>query len=167
MKNKLIKNILSTSVIAALYVVLTLVFSFSSFGAIQVRVSEALVLLSVVMPQAVFGVTLGCLISNLLFSTPIDAFFGTLATFIGAWLAHALRNHRIKGLAIVSSIPPVVVNAVVIGPMITYFFMGSTDIGLMLFNGLTVAIGQAISCMVLGVLLVRTIERNSSLNKYL
>ncbi len=166
MKNPIIKKILFASFVAALYIVLTITFSFSSFGVIQIRVSEALVLLCVLFPEAIIGVTIGCLISNFMFSTPIDVLFGTIATLIAAILTYLLRNYRFKGLPILASLPPVIVNAIIIGPMITYYFIGTTDINVMLFNIATVAIGQAVSCCLLGVLLVRTIEKNKTLLKY-
>lgn len=79
------------AIIACLYVVFTLFFLPISFGAIQCRISEALCLLPVLMPEAILGVTLGCLISNILGSgLPPDIIFGTLATFIGAVITYRI-----------------------------------------------------------------------------
>lgn len=96
MKN--IPFICQAAIIASLYAILTIVFLPISFGAIQCRVSEALTLLPAILPAAVPGVTLGCLISNILGGAAMpDIIFGTLATFIGAVLSyHLSRPYRNK-----------------------------------------------------------------------
>ena len=60
------RSLCLSAIIAALYTALTLGFQAISFGAIQFRVSEALTLLPVLFPQAVPGLAIGCLLSNLL-----------------------------------------------------------------------------------------------------
>ena len=78
------------AVIAALYVALTLVFAPISFGAMQVRVSEALTILPLFTPAAIPGLFLGCVLANLLGGAVLlDVVFGSLAMLIGAvggWL---------------------------------------------------------------------------------
>ena len=81
-----VRFITLAAIIAALYVVLTLVsavFGLSS-GVIQVRISESLCILAFFTPSAIPGLTIGCLVSNLVTGANIlDVVFGTLATFLG------------------------------------------------------------------------------------
>lgn len=84
------------AMIAALYTAVSLLLAPFSYGAVQVRVAEALTLLPVFTPDAVVGVTLGCLLTNLLGSSPIDAVFGTLATLAAA-LGSPMRCAKFAG----------------------------------------------------------------------
>ena len=158
------------AVIAAVYVVLCLVLAPFSYGAIQVRIAEALCLLPVFGAEYIIGVTLGCFLANLFGSTIIDVIFGTLATLLACLVTYRLRNLRIKGLAIPASLPPVLFNAVIVGIEITVFFTDYSAMSaplwlLCLTNGITVGIGELISCTVLGVALVKLIESNAALRQ--
>lgn len=154
------KRLVLIALIAALYVALCLVLAPLSYNAVQVRVSEALTLLPVLFPEAVWGVTIGCFLSNLYSMSPWDMLFGTLATLISAWMTLKLARVRTKGLPLAAALPPILVNAVIVGAEITYIFMPETaGIEVLLFNMLTVGIGQLISCGVVGVVLVTVLER--------
>ena len=89
------KFLAKAGMIAAVYTALTLLsaaFGLAS-GAIQIRLSEMLCVLPVYTAAAIPGVTIGCLLSNLLCGgTVYDILFGTLATLIGAVLAFFLRK---------------------------------------------------------------------------
>ena len=115
------------------------------------------------------GVVLGCFLSNLLGSTIVDVIFGTLATLLACLVTYKLRNIRFKGLAIAASLPPVLFNAVIIGIEIAVMFpdpSNSAPIWLScISNGISVGIGEIISCTILGVLLVKVIESNAALRK--
>ena len=155
------------AMIAALYTAVSLLLAPLSYGAVQVRIAEALTLLPVFSPDAIIGVTLGCLLTNLLGSSPFDAVFGTLATLIAALLTWKLRQIRWRSLPVASALMPVLVNAVVVGAEITFFFTDVPVTGAVLaFNMITVGLGEVISCMVLGLLLVRGIEKNHTLRSF-
>lgn len=144
----------TAAIIAALYVVLTFVsnvFGLAS-GAIQIRISEALCVLPFFTAAAVPGVTIGCLITNLLMGVSVyDIIFGTVATFIGVIIAYALR----KSMWLVP-IPTVISNTVII-PLVLYFSgMGEQGIP---FIALTVCIGEIISCGILGILLIKVLSK--------
>ena len=157
-----VRRLVRCAVIAAVYVVVCLVLAPFSYGAVQVRVAEALCLLPVFGAEYIVGVTLGCFLANLIGSTVIDVVFGTLATLMACLVTYKLRNVRIKGLAIPASLPPVVFNMIIVGAFeITVFFSD----GAPAFNAVTVGIGEIISCTVLGVALVKLIESNDSLHK--
>ena len=87
MKNRdpRVLRITQGAVIAALYVVLTMVFAPISFGPVQVRIAEALCILPMFTPAAIPGLFIGCLIANLIGGGIIlDVIFGSIATLIGA-----------------------------------------------------------------------------------
>lgn len=165
-----VQRLVRCAVIAAVYVVLCLVLAPFSYGAVQVRVAEALCLLPVFGAEYIVGVTLGCFLANLFGSTIIDVVFGTLATLLACLVTYRLRHLRIKGLSIPASLPPVLFNAVIVGIEITVFFTDYTVMSAPLWllcvtNGISVGIGELISCTVLGVLLVKIIESNTALKK--
>lgn len=167
MKNLSVRRLVRCAVIAAVYVVVCLVLAPFSYGAVQVRVAEALCLLPVFGTEYIVGVTLGCFLANLLGSTVVDVVFGTLATLLACLVTYKLRDIRVKGLAIPASLPPVVFNMIIVGAFeITFFFSdGAPTAMLAVFNAVTVGIGELISCTVLGVALVKLIESNAGLNK--
>ena len=168
-KSMSVKRLVRCAVIAAIYVVLCLVLQPFSYGAVQVRVAEALCLMPVFGAEYIFGVVLGCFLANLLGSTIVDVIFGTLATLLACIATYKLRNLRFKGLALAASLPPVVFNAVIIGIEIAVLFpdpSSSAPLWLAcITNGISVGIGELISCTVLGVLLVKIVETNASLRK--
>lgn len=165
-----VQRLVRCAVIAAVYVVLCLVLAPFSYGAVQVRIAEALCLLPVFGAEYIIGVTLGCFLANLFGSTIIDVIFGTIATLLACLVTYRLRNLRIKGLAIPASLPPVLFNAVIVGIEITLFFTDYTAMSapvwlLCLSNGISVGIGELISCTILGVALVKLIESNTALKR--
>ena len=167
MKNLSVRRLVRCAVIAAVYVVVCLVLAPFSYGAVQVRVAEALCLLPVFGAEYIVGVTLGCFLANLLGSTVVDVVFGTLATLLACLVTYKLRDIRVKGLAIPASLPPVVFNMIIVGAFeITFFFSdGAPTAMLAVFSAVTVGIGELISCTILGVALVKLIESNAGLNK--
>ena len=166
--NKLsVTRLVRCAVIAAVYVVLCLALAPFSYGAVQVRIAEALCLLPVFGAEYIVGVTLGCFLANLLGSTVIDVVFGTLATLLACLVTYKLRDVRVKGLAIPASLPPVVFNMLIVGAFeITFFFSDAAPtVALAAFNAVAVGIGEIISCTILGVALVKLEESNESLKR--
>ncbi len=166
--NKLsVARLVRCAVIAAVYVVLCLALAPFSYGAVQVRIAEALCLLPVFGAEYIVGVTLGCFLANLLGSTVIDVVFGTLATLLACLVTYKLRDLRVKGLAIPASLPPVVFNMLIVGAFeITFFFSDAAPtVALAAFNAVAVGIGEIISCTILGVALVKLVESNESLKR--
>ena len=156
MKNITTKMMAQGAVIAAVYVVLTLAFAPISFGAVQFRISEALCILPFFTVAAVPGVSIGCLLANILAGAALpDIVFGTLATLIGAILSYRLGNIS-KWLV---CIPPILANAIII-PFVLKFAYGLTD--LIPYMMLTVGIGEVLAVGVLGNLLMLALEPKSS-----
>ncbi len=159
------------ALIAALYAALSLALSPLSYGAVQIRFSEALTLLPVIMPGAVIGVTVGCFVTNLVgvftganILGVLDVFFGTLATFCAAVCTLRLKHIRTKGLPLAAAVPPVLINAVVIGAELTFVTVGTFNTAVFLVQSLWVALGQFAACFVLGTWLVRFIEKSDMLS---
>ena len=157
MKEKKTINVLfmaQAAMIAAIYVVLTLVFAPFSYQEVQVRISEALTILPVFTPAAIPGLFIGCLISNILGGCIIpDIIFGSLATLIGAVFTYLLRSQN-KFLA---PLPPIIANALIVPFVLHYGYQIPLPIPFMM---LTVGIVEIISCGVLGMILY------AALNKY-
>ena len=145
--------IAQAAMIAAIYVVLTLIGASFSYGEVQVRISEALTILPAFTPEAIPGVFLGCLISNILGGCILpDIIFGSLATLIGAIFTWMLRN-KSKYLA---PLPPIIANVIVVPFVLKYGYMVPLPIPFMM---LTVGIGEVISCGVLGLILYTALNR--------
>ena len=150
MKSKKLVFICQAAVIAALYVVLTYVFSAFASGVIQVRVSEALTILPAFTPAAIPGLVIGCLLSNTLTGCVLlDIIFGSVATLIGALGSYALRRHTW-----LVPIPPIVSNMIIV-PFVLRF--GATDA--FPFMIATVGAGEIISCYLLGMILYGALKK--------
>lgn len=149
MKKNKVLFITQAAIIAALYVVLTLVISAFNLasGAIQVRISEALTILPFFTPAAIPGLTIGCFISNLVTGCmPLDVVFGSLATLLGAIGTWLLRKN--KWLA---PLPPIIANTIIV-PFVLVYVYGLE--GVIPFFMLTVGAGEVISCYILGMILL-------------
>lgn len=152
MKSKKLVFICQAAVIAALYVVLTYVFSAFASGVIQVRVSEALTILPAFTPAAIPGLIIGCLLSNTLTGCVLlDIIFGSVATLIGALGSYALRRHTW-----LVPIPPIVSNMIIV-PFVLRFAYGATDA--FPFMIATVGAGEIISCYLLGMILYGALKK--------
>lgn len=141
------------AMIAAIYVVLTVIGASFAFGPVQVRLSEALTILPVFTPAAVPGIFLGCLISNVIAGALLpDIIFGSLATLIGAVFTWLLRNNS----RYLAPLPPVTANALIVPFVLKYAYMEPLPIPFMM---LTVGIGEIVSCGILGLLLHAALSR--------
>ena len=118
-----IKYIVTGAIIAATYAGLTYLSNFFglAYGPIQLRISEVLTILPLFTPAAIPGLTIGCFIANIGSFNVADLLFGTSATLCAAWLTYILRDKTVKGLPIFAFLPPVIINALVIGFDIAIF----------------------------------------------
>lgn len=129
------------AVIAAIYAAVTIIMAPFSYGPVQVRVSEALTVLPFIMPESILGLFLGCLIANFYGGvSALDIIFGSLATLIAAYLTRKMPTMFLAPL------PPVVINALVVGAVISY----AVDLPL-LPTMLSVGMGQFAACYILGI----------------
>ncbi len=152
MRDEKVLFMVRAAAIAAIYVVLTLVFAPFSYGEIQVRISEALTILPYFTPAAVPGLFIGCLIANILGGAILpDIIFGSLATLVGAVISYALRRNKF-----LVPIPPIVANTLVVPFVLRYGYGVESAIPFMMA---TVGIGEIISCGILGLGLLFALER--------
>lgn len=140
------------ALIAALYIILTLVLAPISYGPIQVRVSEALTVLPVLFPEAIPALYLGALIANLLGSPLglVDIIGGSAVTLLAAastWLLR--RNPR------VALLPPVLYNAFLVSIYVRHALAWPY-----LWTVLSIGTGQAVAVYLLGWPLLRYLQKN-------
>jgi uncharacterized membrane protein len=155
MKNRT-RHLVQASLVAAAYAALTLLLQPLSFGIVQFRVSEALTVLPVLMPAAIPGLFIGCLLANILGSGGWqDIVFGSLTTLVAAVLTWHLR--KVFWLA---PVPPVVLNSLVVGSYL-WLMLGRTMP--LAVSCLSVGLGEAGACFLLGLPLLWFLRRNRAL----
>ena len=166
-------NLVMGGIIAALYVALTYsqeaLLPGTTSMAVQFRLSEALTLLAVFTPSAIPGLTVGCVIANIisLSALPVDMIFGSFATLLAVICMYKFRNITFRGMPVVSALMPALFNGIIIGLEIEIFFIeGSFHFSSFIIQCLTVALGELVVCLTAGLMLVRVI-RNKNLEKYL
>ncbi len=152
MKTSKVTFITEAAVIAALYTVLVLVFSFSSFGPIQFRIAEALTVLPYFTPAAIPGLTIGCFLSAVITGADVlDIIFGSLATLIAAVISYKLRKHKY-----LVPIPPILANAIIVPWVLRFAYGEAQPIYLMMF---TVGAGELLAAGFLGTVLLLALGR--------
>jgi len=133
-----------SSLLAAVYVVLTIILGDFSYGPIQFRIAEALVLLPLVEPAAIMGVTVGCVIANIFGGYgPIDIFGGSAVTLVAAYLTSKMPNK------ILGAVPPIVLNGLIVSIWVSNF----SGLPYLLVSA-NIVLGETIAVGVLGILLV-------------
>ena len=160
-----LKDFTRIAMIAAIYTVVSLVLAPISFSSIQVRIAEALTILPLVYEPSIWGVTLGCFLTNLIGAATgvnptgmIDAVVGTLATLLAAICTYRLRNRTVKGVPVWSILMPVIFNFFFVGAeLAVLFFDGNFFLGLLIM-GSEVAVGELISC-ILGYFLTKALAK--------
>ena len=149
--NRNVNYVVKAGVIAALYVVLVMVFSFSSFGPIQFRIAEALTILPYFTSAAIPGVFVGCLIANIVGGAVIwDIIFGSLATLLAAYLSYKLRKK-----AWLVTVPPILINTIVVGFLLKLAY-GIPDGLVVLMGG--VLMGELVSVFGIGMILLNALK---------
>ena len=153
---KKVTFITHAAIIAALYVLLTLIANALGLAnfAIQVRFSEALTILPLFTPAAIPGLYVGCLLSNILTGCIAwDILLGPVATLLGALGTYMLRKkHPILG-----TLPPIAANTLIVPFVLAYAYKFEGSIPYFM---LTVGIGEIISCGVLGYLVWLTLRKH-------
>lgn len=160
-------TIVRTAMIAAVYTVVSLVLAPFSYGNIQVRIAEALTMLPLIYKPSIYGVTLGCFLTNLLGAfmgvNPtgfIDAIVGTLATFLAAMCTYKFKDKLVGKIPVLSILMPVIFNFFFVGAELAImYFDGNFILGLLIMGG-EVAIGELIS-VIIGFLLLKPIEKTN------
>lgn len=165
------KNLARIAILAAVYTAVSLALAPFSFGNIQVRISEALTLLPLIWQPSVWGLTLGCFLTNLIGAMTgvnptglIDAVVGTAATFLAAVCTYRLRNRTVRGIPVLSVAMPVIFNAVIIGIELGILLFPDNVLTGSLICGLEVGVGELIS-VILGWFLIKALKRAEIFDK--
>ena len=159
MKKSLAYRLAFAGVIGALYAALSIfgsVFGLT-YGPIQLRFAEALTVLPFLFPETVGGLFVGCFVANLLSPYGVlDMVVGSLATLLAAFLTSCCRHRALAPL------PPVLVNAVFIGALLAWqqTGMGEAFMAAFWYNACSIAVSQALVCYILGLLLLRWMEKS-------
>lgn len=156
------RSIAANAIIAAMYTALTYAFFFCSYGPVQVRISEFMVLLVFFNPNYIYGLTIGCILSNIYapamssFCSPLDIVMGTAATII-ALFAISLCRHML-----IATIFPALTNGILLAWEFTFIANTEGNGNAVLFwtNFGWVALGEIIAVSVLGYLIFRLLSKN-------
>ncbi len=147
-------KIIQFVVIAALYAGLTITEQFTvgmTKDIIQVRLSDALLILPVFTPAAIPGLFAGCLISNYVIGChPYDVIFGSVATLIGAIGTYLVRKHKFM-----APVPPIIINMIVIPILFAYVYGYENPFW---YFVVAIGVGELIACGVLGIALMLGLE---------
>lgn len=153
------KRITRIALIASIYFALSMALQFMSFGAIQVRVAEALVIAAIISIDGIYGITFGCLITNAIgvalgvngFGV-LDIVFGTLFTLIASLLAYNFKNIKTGKyeIPLLSLMMPVLINAIGLPFVFAFAFHQGLYLSVYTFEFITVFIGQFVSCVIIG-----------------
>ena len=158
-----IRQLTFAAVLAALYAALTLFLPIPQYGAVQVRVAEALTVLPFFFPAATPGLFIGCVIANLFSPFALDVVFGSTATLLACLWTGRLRGRWLAPL------PPVVCNAVIVGAELAFFEVGAGPAfwGAFAFHALTVGAGELLACCVFGGALLTALYRTPACRAYI
>ena len=155
MKQKNVLFMTQAAMIAAVYVILTFLVNALGLasGAVQIRFSEALTVLPFFTPAAIPGLFIGCVLSNTLTGcVPLDIVFGSLATLLGA-----LGTYRVRKYKWLAAVPPVLANTLIVPFVLKYAY----GIEPLWFSFGTVFLGEFISCGILGMILLFSLQKNA------
>ena len=156
MRKNTLKELTFAAMLGGAYAALTMLLPIPRYAGVQFRLAEALTLLPFLIPAATPGLFVGCFIANIL--SPyglLDIIAGSAATLLACLWTQRMKHRRLAAL------PPVVCNAIIIGAVVTVqqvpmeLFWGTFA-----YNALTIGIGEAISCCILGGLLLHWLEKS-------
>lgn len=141
------KKIVVTALVAAVYATLTLSLGFISYGPIQFRIAEVMILLAFIRKEYIIGLTLGCFLANVIgpYGVP-DIVFGTTATLMSAILVYLTSKMQKKWSLLIASLWPTIINAIIIGAMLNIFFGVPLILGM-----LQVGFGQFVVITIIGI----------------
>ena len=164
------KKLTFISLVAAVYTVVSLLLAPITYGEMQIRIAEALTMLPLLNKDSIYGVTLGCFLTNLIGALTglnptgiLDAFIGTLATFIAAYLTYKLRDKKVKTIPVLSILMPVILNFFFVGAELAYLYMSDNFLMGILIMVTSVAAGELISVIV-GYLFIPALQKTKLFN---
>lgn len=164
-RNKdLIRFIVYNGIVAALYIVLTYFLAPISYGPLQARISEAMTVFPIFSFNMIPGLTIGCLVSNLINPDnlgPVDIIGGTLATLIAGIFSRIIGKKNMW----LGIIPPIVANGIIVGGYLPFLLFDTVTWQEVLLTMLSVAAGEAVVLVVIGLPLVAVIGKTGLKDK--
>lgn len=171
--NGKIYKLVGAAAIGSIYAALTMVLAPISYGALQLRISEALCIIPFFFPASAAGLFVGCIIANIMSAAGIlDIIFGSLATLLAGICTAAIGSSARKketmgekavsgwGLQIIACAMPVLFNAPIVGIVLAYSLApGAFWEGVVLF-GAQVGLGEAAVMFAIGLPLIRLASKN-------
>ncbi|MGN0648749.1 MAG: QueT transporter family protein [Oscillospiraceae bacterium] len=146
--------ITQVGLVAAVYAALTVLLAPFSYGAVQVRIAEALMLLCCCRKRWCIALSIGCLIANLFSGMPTDILFGTLATVIAAVLMYRIRK------PVIAAFVPAVVNGLIVGAQLCLLYEMPFALAF-----LGVAAGEVIAVVLIGLPLYYGVMRSAAVRR--
>ncbi|MDO5738471.1 MAG: QueT transporter family protein [Eubacteriales bacterium] len=176
-----IYQIILAAIITALYVSLTVPAANIAYGMIQFRLAEALTVLPVMTSAAIPAVSLGCFIANILNPQNlglIDIVGGSLTTLVAAYLSYLLgrgwRTLRLRDelgrkslrYEIIALLPPVILNALVVGTYLPYLFTeGKPGLTVIFTTQLSILLSQSLVIYLIGLPFLRVVAKTKFLRE--
>ena len=150
-QKKYLKLLTVNAAIAAIYFVLTVLLEPFSYGQIQFRISEILMVLVLINFKVAPGIVLGCFTANLFSPFGIwDVIFGTLATVICLILMFVFRKNIFIAL-----LAPTIVGSAIVAVMLNLI------LGLQFFETfIYVAIGEGAVLYLIGAPFYYLVQKN-------
>lgn len=160
MKSQLqLRYLVRQALIASLYVAMLFVFQWASFGVVQFRIAEVLLLLLFFNKHHWVGIIIGTLIGNLLMSPiALDWIIGTGASLITVFLMIKTKEE------LLSLLWPAIINGLIVGWQLTYLYQLPTPF---IMNVGSVFLGEFVVTFGFGMILLPYIRRNKALIKIL
>ena len=159
------KKMVRIAMIAAIYTALSLALAPFTYGNIQVRIAEALTLLPLIYQPSIWGVTLGCFLTNLIGAIMgfnptgiMDSVIGTTATLLAALCTYKFRDRKVGNVPVLSILMPVIFNFFFIGAELGYLLFPDNMITGSLICGAEVAVGELIS-VIFGWFIIKLLSR--------
>lgn len=143
-----VQGLVKIAIVAAIYIVTTIMFGDLSYGPVQFRFSELLNFLAFIDPFYIIALAIGCAISNLYSFGLIDVFVGTFATILATYAMYKSKN------MIIASLWPVI-NCVFVATEL--FFL---NIAPFWFSLVTIAFGEFVVMTIVGVPVFRAVFKN-------
>ena len=161
------KRAAAIALVAAIYTAVSLLLAPLSYSGIQVRIAEALTLLPLIYKDGIWGVTLGCFLTNLIGTMTgadpigvLDTIVGTAATLTACLLTWRFRNVRWKHLPLLSMAMPVVLNGILVGLELGFVLVPDSPWAASWIMGLEVAAGELVS-VILGWFLIQALAKTN------
>lgn len=148
------------ALIISAYTAISLLFGSFSFGSVQIRLAESLLVFCLYDKKFIVPITLGCFLTNLLgliygFNPLVlDLLIGTFATFLSGVCVYYFRNIKTLNIPLLSLLLPAVINGIFVGLELSLYFSINVFV-LMTY----VAIGEFLSVTIIGGLIYKPIGR--------